>query len=193
MAEEAHNEEAQDSAETTEETTEETVEVPEDFDPKRAMRTIAAQRDSEEKAIARAKAAEAELASIREAEAEEARSLEEKLAAREARIAELETQAAEKDVRTDFITEATAAGIADPKLAYIAAKEEGLLGAYDPKTGDVGDHDFEELGNKFPSFAGEAKEQDTGFGGDAGKRGGRTKRTTSGQFNDAVRGSIRGL
>ena len=191
MAEDAHTETTEEeSAETTEE---ETIEVPEDFDPARAMKTIQAQRESEAAALARAKEAEAKLAAIEEAEAEAQKSLEQKLVDAEARIAELVAHQAEKDVRADFIAKAVELGVADPKLAYLAAKEEGLLGDADPKTGVVSDHNFEELGKRFPTFAVKEEVDDPGFGHDAGVRGKRTKRTVGSVFNDEVRQTIRGL
>ena len=192
MAEEAHTDETEDSAPTTEE---EAIEVPDDFDPERAMRTIKAQRESEE-------ALKKELAEFRKereereaAEAEAQKTLEQKLADREARIAELVAHQAEKDVRADFIAKAVERGVKDPKLAYLAAKEEGLLGEADPKTGVVSDHNFEALGERFPTFAtaDEDEEETGGFGGDAGVRGKRTKRTPGSVFNESIRGTIQGL
>ena len=193
--EEAHEEAHEEASEETP-SEEAAIEVPEDFDPERALKTIHAQREAEAKALARAKEAEAKLAAIEQAEAEAQKTLEQKLEDREARIAELEASQAAKDVRTDFIAKAAEKGIADPQLAYLAAKEEDLLGAYDPKTGDVGNHDFEALGEKYPTFAAaeEGEEQETGgFGGDAGVRGKRTKRTPGSVFNSEVRATINGL
>lgn len=197
MAEESTTEtttEATEAEAVNEEVNEEesSIDIPEDFDPERAMKTILRLRDIEKEHKALLAEKEAEAAAKAEAE----KTLEQKLTDAQARIAELEAQAATKDVRADFIAKATAQGINDPGLAYLAAKEEGLLGELDPKTGEVGDHDFTELGNRFPSFASaddEEEEGSGGFGGDGGVRGRRTKPTAKSVFNDSVRSSIRGL
>ena len=186
--EEAAPEAAEESAEIT---------IPEDFDPERAMRTIKAQRESEE-------ALKAELAKYREeeekrkrAEEEAQKTLEQKIAEREARIAELEAQAEERLVKADFISKAAARGYTDPELAYIAAAAQGVVGAADPKTGVVGDHDFDALEARHPSLAAEAEDEADkragGFSGDAGVRGRKAAKTPGDLFNEGVRGAIRGF
>lgn len=160
-----------------------------DFDKDRAMATIDKLRGIEKdyKAMKRAQAKADEDA----AEAE--KDLETKLADRDKRIEELESEKAEKVIEANFVTKAVERGYADPALAFLAAKNAGVLGSTDPKTGEVGDHDFEKLEETFSSFAGEAKEE-TGFGsGDAGVRGKKGKKTPASGFNGAIRGTIQGL
>lgn len=103
------------------------------FDPERAMKTIRTQREAE-------KELKAELAKYREAEeaeAEKKKSLETKVTERDQRISELEGTLTELAVRGDFERAALEAGFDqdDLVLAYMAAKEEGFLGEFDPKTG----------------------------------------------------------
>lgn len=162
----------------------------EEFDKERALATIQKQREEEKAAKERAKELENELAKYREAEEQEAekqKKAEEKLADRDARIKELEGKIAMSAIKTDFIATAVEKGIADPELAFVAAKEQGLLGEYDPKEGTVSDHDLEALGEKYPSFRAEGTEQT----GDAGTKGKRGKALTPGeQFNQSIRSRL---
>lgn len=183
---------------TDEETTEvetpevkEEVETPaeeDDFDKARAMDTIKKLRaiEKEHKSLLKEK----EDAAAAEAEAQ--KSLETKLAEAQERIGELESKETKAAIRADFIAKAQARGYGDLELAFLAAEAQGVLGTKDPKTGVVGDHDFEALEAKFPLLAGEAEEE-RGFGsGDAGVRGKRPKATAASGFNDSIRGAIRG-
>lgn len=162
----------------------------EEFDKERALATIKKQREEEAAAKERAKELEAELAKYREAEEaelEEQKKLEVKLSERDERIKALEAELAETHVKNDFLATAVDKGIADPELAYVAAKTQGVLGEYDPKEGTVSDHDFEALGDKYPSFRAEGTEQ-TGDAGTSGKRG---KALTPGeQFNQSIRSRL---
>ena len=160
-----------------------------DFDKDRALATIKKQRASERKLksdLAAAKEDQAELAAIKKAQEDADKSASDKLAGRDARIAELETKIQESAVKADFEKVAEERGIADLALAYLAAKEQGLLGTADPKTGEVGDHDLDKLEELYPALAGEGA-GDSGTG-DAGVRGKQGKTGTVGsQFNAAVR------
>jgi multidrug efflux pump subunit AcrA (membrane-fusion protein) len=164
-----------------------------DYDKERALKTIKAQRRSEAKLkadLAKAREAEVELAAIKQAQADADKSASEKLTERDARIAALEAQISETAVKADFREEATERGIVDLGLAYLAAKEQGLLGKANPKTGEVEGHNFDKLVELYPALAGEASGD--GTHGDAGVRGTRGKTGTVGtQFNAAVRGAIR--
>ena len=179
--------------ESAEETEVEETEVEDEWDKPRAQKTILAQREKEkiDKAeIKRLRAIEAEVEKAKAEEAEASKGLETKLSEREARIKELESQAAESGVKADFLAKASERGYNDPNLAYLAAKDAGVLGEMDPATGKVGIHDFDSLEEKFPALDGEAAEQ-RGFGtGDAGVRGQRGKTTVGSQFNKAIRSRL---
>jgi hypothetical protein len=172
----------------------------EDFDKERALKTIRTQREAEKRQkeeIASLKAALAEFQSQEEAEAEGRKTLEEKLADAKATIKKLEDSIQEKEqaeiaskVRNDFVEKAAERGYASPALAFLAAREQGLLGEYDPKTGTVGDHDFETLEESHDQFATEAERTGGRATGDAGTRGGGKVNTPSKTFNDLVRGGI---
>ena len=154
------------------------------FDPERAMKTIQAQRESEnelKEALAVYKAAE-------QAEEDAKKSAAEKLVERDARIQTLEEVAAYRDAADSFKSQAEEAGISDPELALLVAKENGLLGDYDPKTGKVkiGKVDFDKLLEEHPVLAGDGtKRTDSG---DAGRVGHKTALTRNDLFNAAVRG-----
>jgi hypothetical protein len=160
-----------------------------DFDAERAQATILKQRESEKAALAKAKALEKELAAYKSAEdakAEAEKALEVKVTERDQTISSLQGQIASLQVKHDFLAKAVSKGVADPALAFLAAKEQGLLGVYDPKEGTVAEHDFEKLGELYPSFQVSAE----AASGDAGARGRGKATTTSQQFNQAVRGAI---
>ncbi len=159
------------------------------FDKERAMRTIKDQRKAEKALEGKLKEATEALAGYKTAEEKKAdaeKALEVKLAEGATALDAKDVEIAELHVRHDFEAEASRLGIADPALAFLAAKEEGLLGTYSPKEGGVSDHDFEELGVKYPSFQ-SAKAADSG---DAGARGRGKTATTKDQFNAAIRGAI---
>lgn len=162
-----------------------------EFDPEKAKATIEKQRASEAAAKQKAKELEAELAKYRAADEEKAeaeKALEVKIAERDARIEALEKEVASTHVKNDFLAKAAGKGIDDPELAYVAAKEQGYLGEYDPKEGKVGDHDFEALGERYPSFKGSGVAQT----GDAGTRTKGKAQTVGEQFNRSIRGSLHG-
>lgn len=163
-----------------------------EFDPERAMRTIRQQREAE-------KELKAELAKYREAEEaelEKKKSLEQRVAERDQRISELEGTLTELAIRGDFERKGLELGYdaEDLVLAYMAAKEEDLLGEYDPKTGEIEAHDFDTLHERYPKLA---PSGDEGGGqrrdrfGDAGVRSNKgNARTPADQFNDSVRKAI---
>lgn len=156
------------------------------FDPERAMATILKQRKSEE-------ALKEELAEFRaqeEAKREAEKSLEQRLIEKDNKILELESGRALDRSYAAFKAEAEEAGIADPDLALLVAKEDGLLGDYDPKTGKVKKHkvDFDSLVEEHPVLAGSKASQER-VPGDAGRVGGKEPRTLGAQFNRAVRGN----
>lgn len=189
---EAVTDAAKDAA-TKAEHEQEAAKVVEDFDPERAMATIKKQRESEAAAIQRAKELEAELAKYKSAEeqkAEAEKALEVKLAERDEALKGKDALIAELHVRLSFEREAYHKGIADPALAYLAAKEQGLLGEYNPKEGKVGEHDWETLAEKYPSFAA-STDSPIAKTGDAGARGKGATSTPGQQFNEAVRSALR--
>lgn len=164
----------------------------EEFDQQRAMATIKKQREAEAAAKERAKELEKELAKYREADdakAEAEKALEVKVAERDEALKAKDVQIADLHVKFSFDKEAREKGIADPALAFLAAKEQGLLGAFDPKEGKVSDHDWDKLGELYPSFAAQ-ESSPTAKTGDAGARGKGVTKTASDQFNDAVRGAL---
>jgi hypothetical protein len=115
-----------------------------------------------------------------------------KLVDRDAEIAALKSDAEAREVKTNFLELAEDRGYTNPKLAYLAAVEQGLLGKYTPKTGVVGDHDFEALESEHDLFATEAGRSGDQATGDAGARGGGQVTGVAGQFNKAVRKQIAG-
>ena len=158
----------------------------EEFDKERAMATIEKQREAESKAKKEAADLRAELEKYKTAEEEQEeaeKALEVKLSERDATVQALEKTIADLHVQHDFVGRAANRGIEDPALAYLAAKEQGLLGEYDPKEGKVSDHDFDELGEQYPSFKGTGVAQT----GDAGKRKMGKAQTVNDQFNSSVR------
>ena len=171
---------------------EEGVTIEGEFDAERAKRTIEKQRQAEAEAKERVKELEAQLAEFKTAEEEEAeaqKKLEVKLAERDQEIENLKGTISSMHIKQDFMAAAQKKGIADPELAYVAAKEQGYLGEYDPKEGTVSDHDFDSLGEKYPSFKAEGAEQT----GDAGRRGTSGKaQTVNDQFNQSIRRRLHG-
>lgn len=156
------------------------------WDEDRAKATILKQRQAEKDAkseIATLKKKLDGFTSEEDKKAEANKSLEVKVSERDATIKTQEDELAALHVKQDFENKAFNNSIADVALAYLAAKEQGLLGEFDPKTGQVSDHDFEELGEKYPSFKGKV----TGQTGDAGVRSRGKAATVNEQFNDTIR------
>lgn len=156
----------------------------EEYDPDRALKTIKAQRESEQ-------ALKEKLRKYEEAEqaaAEAEKSLEVKLADRDAEVSELRKGLALRDAADTFLAQAEDAGIADPRLALLVAKENGLFSTYDPKTGEieVGKVDFDKLVEDHPVLQGEAPGRKPT--GDAGRRTGGKTLTPGEIFNRSVRG-----
>lgn len=171
------------------------VEFEGDFDPARAKRAIENARAEEAKLKQRLKEQAEKLAEYESAEAEKAeasKSLEQKIVERDQRIKDLEGQIEERDVKASFVTQAIERGYADPSLAFVAAKEQGLLGKYDRKSGSVGNHDFETLEESHPTFAAEAGRAGEYATGDAGARGARKPNDVGSAFNKTVRTAITG-
>ena len=177
----------------------EKIEFEGEFDRERAEKALAAARAGEKEAKEKAAADIAELqkrlAKYEKQEAEKAeaeKALEVKLAEANNTIDSLKAQAAERDVKDDFIAKATARGYADPYLAYAAAKDQGILGQ-PAEGGTVGDHDFEALEESHPIFAAEAGVENKKQTGDAAAKSGGTTKTAADRFNEMVRGSITDL
>ena len=164
----------------------------EDFDKERALATIKKQRASERKLkeeLREARKAQEELDNIKQAQEDAEKTAAQKLDEREAKIADLERKIAETAVKADFKDVAAERGFLDLDLAYLAAKEQGLLGTLNPKTGEIEGHDLDKLEELYPALAGEAA--GGGFTGDAGIRGRQGKTgTIGGQFNQTVRSAI---
>lgn len=168
----------------------ETDEVTEEFDAERAMKTIKAQREAEAKAKADLASVMEKLAKYEEAEqaeAEKNKSLETKLVESQSRIDELQGKILESAVRADFMQKASERGYEEPHLAFLAAKEQGVLGEVNPETGEVGDHNFETLEEKYPSLADEAEGSGGFFSNDGGVRGGKPGKKPDQVFNDLIR------
>lgn len=149
------------------------VEFEGEFDAERAKRAIENARAEEKRLKARLAEKDEVLAKYQAAEEqkqEAEKSLEQKVAERDAQIRDLKDEIKTIRVKNSFVTEAAKRGYEDPHLAFVAAREEGLLGKYDPKTGDVGDHDFEALEESHPRFAAEAGRAGDHATGDAGVR-----------------------
>ncbi len=163
------------------------------FDSKRALATIKRQREAEKKLKAdlrEAREAQTELAAMKKAQEDADKTAGEKLAEAQEVIKGLEEKITRDAVKADFEKEAKLYGIEDDDLdlAYLAAKEQGFLGTADPKTGEIGKHDFESLEAKYPTLAGE------GGGslptGDAGVRGQGKVGDIASQFDNLIRTSI---
>lgn len=169
------------------------VEFEGEFDAERAKRAIQNSRDSEKKLkakLAKKDEALAKYLAADEAAAEAEKSAEQKLDEREEKLKQREIAAELRDVKTDFVAKAKERGYADPSLAFVAAKEQGLLGTYNRKTGKVGDHDFEALEESHTTFAAEAGRSGEQATGDAGARGAGSTKSVGSQFNAKVRDSI---
>lgn len=161
------------------------------FDPERAKHTIAEQRKAEKALKAQLKEMQDKLAgytAAEEAKLEAEKALEVKLQEREKENETLQNQIATLHVKQDFVAKAVSKGVADPELAFLAAKEQGYLGSYNPKEGNVGEHDWEALGAKYPSFQTDVRPANSG---EAGATGRGKVTTTSSAFNDTVRSAIR--
>ena len=180
----------EEAALTTDEDEEGGADGGEAFDAARAMATIKEQRKAENKLKADLKAANEKLTqyqTVEEQKADAEKDLNVKLAERDQALAAKDAEIANLHIRHDFMAEAISKGLQDPALAFLAAKEARLLGEYDPKEGTVSDHDWEELGEKFPSF----KTSGVADSGDAGVRGRGKTTTAADQFNQAVRSVLR--
>ncbi len=161
------------------------------FDSKRALATIKRQREAEKKLKAdlrEARVAQEELAALKKAQEDADKTAGEKLAEAEEVIKGLKEDITKAAVKADFDKVATERGIDDLDLAYLAAKEQGFLGTADPKTGEIGNHDFDSLEAKYPTLAGEG----TGTlpTGDAGVRGKGKVGDVASQFDHLIRTSI---
>ena len=161
------------------------------FDSKRALATIKRQREAEKKLKAdlrEARVAQEELSALKKAQEDADKTAGEKLAEAEEVIKGLKEDITKAAVKADFDKVATERGIDDLDLAYLAAKEQGFLGTADPKTGEIGNHDFDSLEAKYPTLAGEG----TGAlpTGDAGVRGKGKVGDVGSQFNELIRTSI---
>lgn len=169
------------------------VEFDGEFDPDRAKRAIEAARNDAKKLRAKLEKQGTKLDKFEAevtAKAEADKTNEQKLVEKDQRIATLEGEASDREVKSSFLAEAAERGYTSPDLAYLAAKEQGLLGNYTPKTGVVSDHDFEALEEAHNLFATEAGRSGDQATGDAGARGGGTVTGVAGQFNSAVRKQI---
>jgi hypothetical protein len=187
--------EAKAAAEKSEGETSGGVEFDGEFDAARAKKAIEAARAETKKLKGKlerqgGKLDKFETAAAEVAEAEKDNA--QKVIDRDERIAELESEASTREVKTDFLAEAEERGYTSPELAYLAAKDQGILGKYTPKTGVVGDHDFEALEESHDLFATEAGRTGDQATGDAGARGGGQVTGVAGQFNKAVRKQILG-
>ena len=171
------------------------VEFEGEFDADRAKRAIESARAETKKLKSKLERQGGKLDKFEKAEADKAeadKDNEQKLVDRDAEIAALKSAAESREVKSDFIDEAEKRGYTNPKLAYLAAVEQGLLGKYTPKTGAVGDHDFAALEESHDLFATEAGRSGDQATGDAGARGGGQVTGVAGQFNRAVRKQIAG-
>lgn len=169
------------------------VEFDGEFDPERAARAIANARAEEKRLKAKLAEKDEALAKYQEIESQVAdaeKSLEQKVADRDAEIKSLKNEIRLIKVKQSFTAEASKRGYADPNLAFVAAREEGLLGTYDPKTGAVGDHDFEALEESHPQFAAEAGRAGDHATGDAGARGGVGSDSVGASFNKELRAAF---
>ncbi len=164
----------------------------EEFDKDRAMATIKDQRKAEKDLKAQLKAANEANAAYKAAEdakADKDKDLTVRIAERDKSLEGKDAQIAGLQVKHDFLTKAASLGISDPALAFLAASEQGLLGEYDSKAGTVSDHDWDELGVRYPSFVSGEGSGNTDTG-DAGRKGRGKVMTTADQFNQAVRGGF---
>jgi hypothetical protein len=171
------------------------VEFDGEFDAARAKKAIEAARAEAKKLKSKLERQGGKLDKFEKAEADKAeadKDNEQKLVDRDAEIVALKSAAESREVKSDFIDEAEKRGYTNPKLAYLAAVEQGLLGKYTPKTGAVGDHDFAALEESHDLFATEAGRTGDQATGDAGARGGGTTTGVAGAFNRAVRKQIAG-
>jgi len=163
------------------------------WDPERAKATILKQRESEAALKAQVKEMKEALAQYQEADeakAEAEKTLETKVAERDQALKAKDAEIADLHVRYSFEKEALVRGVADPELAFLAAKEQGFLGQYDPKVGTVGEHDWDGLGEKYSSF--KTQQDAQASSGDAGARGKAKADSPGDQFNAAVRSALRG-
>lgn len=156
----------------------------EEYDPQRALKTIQKQREAE----AQLKADLAKYKAQEEAEAEEQKSLEQKLIDRDNQVLELKKELAVRNAAKTFRAQAAEAGIADPELALLAAQADGLVGDFDPETGqiEVGKVDFDKLVERHPVLQGKAP--DGKPTGNAGRLGSGKVLTAGERFSRAVRG-----
>lgn len=168
-----------------------------DFDKERAMKTIHAQREVERKQkeeLKELRAIKATRDEEAEAKANADRTAEEKLAKSEAAQQVLRDELDAEKVRADFERQALSEEIGidpeDLELAYLAAKEQGLLGTRDPDTGLVEGHDFDTLAEKYPALLGGGGTSQ-GRTGDAGRKTTGKKNSVGAQFNKTVYDALR--
>lgn len=183
--------------ETDADDSEEEIEVPDDFDPQRALATIKAQRESERalkndlKTLrAQVKTLEKEQTSKDDAD----KSADEKLIALESKNESLLELLAQFHVAADFKAKATEKGL-DPELGWYVAQAEGFAGEYDAVKNTVGEHDFDGLLKRFPNLRVESDEdedEDESLG-DASPRRRHTGQTPAEMFNTAIRAKLRGM
>ena len=169
----------------------------EEFDKERALATIRKQRKVErdqKDELKRLRAIEAKVADDAQKVADADKTNEEKLAQSEAREAALKVQLDDVEVRADFEREALSEEIGidpeDLELAYLAAKEQGLLGKRDPATGLVEGHDFDKLAEKYPALLGGGGSSQSRTG-DAGKQGRGKKNSVGAAFNKEIRDALK--
>ena len=129
-----------------------------------------------------------------EKKADADRTSEEKLARAEAEKQVLQDELNAERVRADFERHALSEEIGidpeDLELAYLAAKEQGLLGTRDPNTGLVEGHDFDTLAEKYPALLGGGGSSQ-GRTGDAGRKTAGKKNSVGAQFNKTVYDALR--
>jgi hypothetical protein len=76
----------------------------------------------------------------------------EKVSEVERRATVMEAALAENAIRADFVEKVVQMGCSNARLAFLAAQADGLLGSYDPETGEVSEHDFETLRKRYPNL-----------------------------------------
>lgn len=152
------------------------------FDAERALRTIEAQRASED-------SLKKQLAKYRKKEKDEEdaqKTAAQQLSDRDAEILVLKTNVAIRIATAEFKTEAAEAGITDIELALLVAERDGLFGKYDSETEsiEVNKVDFDELVRAHPSLSSKTW---AGTQSDAGRLSGKKPGTVADAFSRSVR------
>jgi len=155
-----------------------------EFDSERALRTIEAQRASEEKL-------KKELAKYRKKEKSDEdanKTALDLLSDRDAEILTLKRNAAIRIARSEFKAEAAEAGITDTELALLVAERDGLFGEYDSVSESIETTkvDFDVLVRAHPALA--SKTWNQGGSSDAGRVQGKKPGTVADAFSRSVRG-----